>query len=114
MKLCYEGARRSSDTTAVSDALARISTADPEGAANYLLEQAIEFFNNGQEADAVAALREVLKAKPNLGRAHYLLGMSYFNSGDADAAKSHLNTFLELDPEAEEAPLARDMLSFMR
>ncbi|MCP4898609.1 MAG: hypothetical protein GY906_16675, partial [bacterium] len=36
MKLCYEGARRSSDTTAVSDALARISTADPEGAANYL------------------------------------------------------------------------------
>jgi Tfp pilus assembly protein PilF len=47
---------------------------------------------------------------PGLAKAYYLLGLCALNTGDYALAKQHLAKFLELDPNAADAPAARDML----
>ena len=69
-------------------------------------------FNNNQPEVAALELEYVLKADPELARAHYLLGMAYFNSGRVEEGRSHLERFIELAPEDPDAEIARGLLAY--
>ena len=57
-------------------------------------------------------LEYVLKADPDLARAHYLLGMALYNSGRADEGRPHLERFIELAPEDPDVEIAKGLLSY--
>ena len=48
---------------------------------------------------------------PDDAYAHYHLGMAYNQKGKKDLAIPHLRRFVELNPEAPEAPAVRSFLS---
>jgi tetratricopeptide (TPR) repeat protein len=112
LKIKYDTARHLGDSEGAKEALKGLATADPEWVATGLHEVAVELFNGGQQAEAAAAFEEVIEVRPDHPEAHYMLGLCYFNTGDVPAAKEHLTKFLELAPEHQDAPVAREMLKY--
>jgi cytochrome c-type biogenesis protein CcmH/NrfG len=79
-----------------------------------LFDHAAELFNENRAADAAIELEYVVKADPDLARAHYLLGMALFNTGRADEGRVHLQKFLELAPDDPDEEIARGLLSYQQ
>jgi tetratricopeptide (TPR) repeat protein len=107
--------------------LARIHAGDP-GAAIEPLKKAIALDDNYAEAHfglglayvkmkdtsrAVPELERAAKCEPNHAYAHYYLGMAYNQTDKKDLSIAHLRRFLELAPDAPEAPAVRSFLSKM-
>lgn len=112
LKIAYDGARLTGDDDGARQALDRLVELDPEWVATALFDHAATMFNNNQPEVAALELEYVLKADPELARAHYLLGMSYFNSGKVEEGRAHLERFIELAPEDPDAEIARGLLAF--
>lgn len=53
--------------------------------------------------EVVRGCEAVLKVEPENSSAHYLLGASFFNTGDFQQSLEHLNTAVYLDPENQDA-----------
>jgi len=112
LKIALEGARTMGDTDTAFEALDRLVELDPQWVTTTLLDHAVELFNEDRTADATIELEYVLKADPDLARAHYLLGMALFNTGRADEGRVHLQEFLELAPDDPDAEIAQGLLSY--
>jgi tetratricopeptide (TPR) repeat protein len=52
-----------------------------------------------QDEQAVAALRQAIKIRPNFAQAHYDLGVAYFASNDRRGATEEYNSLKRLDPQ---------------
>jgi tetratricopeptide (TPR) repeat protein len=113
LRVSYDAARALGDVQGAQQALLRLVEADPSWAATGLYDHGVDLYNNGEMVGAIGAFRQVLEAEPDDARAHYLLGMALYNTGDTAAAKEHLNRFLELAPDDPDAPIAREILSYM-
>jgi tetratricopeptide (TPR) repeat protein len=113
LRVSYDAARALGDVEGAQQALVRLVEADPSWVATGLYDHGVDLYNNGEMVGAIAAFRKVLEAEPDDARAHYLLGMALYNTGDTAAAKQHLNRFLELAPDDPDAPIAREILSYM-
>lgn len=61
--------------------------------------------------EAIAELETAVKQNPDHAYAHYALGMLYNQVGKRDAAIPHLRRFVELAPNAPEAPAVRSFLA---
>ncbi len=61
--------------------------------------QAEEKINAGLHADAIPILQKVIEKKPDLGYPHYLLGVSYFETGKRDDARTCFRNSLEKKPD---------------
>ncbi len=61
--------------------------------------------------DAIFELEKTCGLAPDDAYAHYHLGMAYNHKGKKDLAIPHLRRFVELNPEAPEAPAVRSFLS---
>jgi tetratricopeptide (TPR) repeat protein len=114
LKIAYDGARLTGDDTGARQALERLVELDPEWVATALFDHAATMFNNNQPEVAALELEYVLKADPELARAHYLLGMAYFNSGKVEKGRAHLERFIELAPDDPDAEIARGLLSYQQ
>ena len=68
----------------------------------------------GQRDKAIASLEKALSLDSGNAYAHYHLGLALQQSGATDRALLHLQRFLELAPEAPEAPRVRALLSQLR
>ncbi|MBI3862204.1 MAG: tetratricopeptide repeat protein [Planctomycetia bacterium] len=60
--------------------------------------EALHQIDEQRFADAIAMLRNVLKAKPDLARAHGKLGTAYAVTGQRELAALHLRKVIECDP----------------
>jgi tetratricopeptide (TPR) repeat protein len=112
LKIALDGARTMGDTDTAAEALDRLVELEPQWVTTTLFDHAAELFNENRAADAAIELEYVVKADPDLARAHYLLGMALFNTGRADEGRVHLQTFLELAPDDSDAEIARGLLSY--
>jgi tetratricopeptide (TPR) repeat protein len=112
LKLSFDAGRLSGNTDMAAHALDRLVELDPNWIATVLFEHGAELFNADEAANAAFVLGYVVKADPELARAHFMLGMALFNSGRQAEGREHLGTFIELAPEDPDAEIARGLLSF--
>jgi tetratricopeptide (TPR) repeat protein len=113
LQVAYDSARALGDVEAAQGALVRLVNADPSWASTGLYDHGVDLYNDGDMVGAIAAFRQVLEVQPGEARAHYLLGMALYNTGDTATAREHLNRFLELAPDDPDAPIAREVLSYV-
>jgi tetratricopeptide (TPR) repeat protein len=114
LKLGYDAARISGDAETAEANLSRLADLDPDWMSTVLYEHAGELFNANQLDAAILELQYVLKANPDLARAHYLLGMSYFNSGRVEEGRTELQKFIELAPDDPDVEIAKGLLSYQQ
>jgi len=114
LQIRYDASRLSGDMETAKAALDKLVQVDPEWAATGLFQHGVELYNNDKAAEAITVLKEVLKVRPDHARAHYILGLALFNTGDMAGAKEHLQRFLELTPDDPDAAVAKEMLSYTK
>ena len=79
-----------------------------------LFEHAQSLFNSNQVGVATGVLEELLAVRPDHPEAHYLMGLCRNNANDPKSARTHLERFLELAPDHQMAPTAREILQYMK
>lgn len=95
-------------------ALEALIQADPgHDTAVRLLNKGVNFFNTSKVEEAIKIFERVLTIDPTLAKTHYMLGLSYGNSGEDEKAKEHLAKFLEMAPDDENAATAKEMLDYL-
>jgi tetratricopeptide (TPR) repeat protein len=111
-KLTYLGLARvyAGDTSGALEALNKAVAKDDEYAdAHYglgLCDIKLKKFDQ-----AISELDRAVRLDPEHAYAHYYLGMTYNQTGKKDLAVLHYRRFLELAPNAPEAPSVRAFLS---
>ncbi len=113
LKVSYDAARALGDSEGAQQALIRLVEADPSWASAGLYDHGVDLYNDGDMVGAITAFRQVLESEPDDAKANYLLGMALYNTGDTASAREHLNRFLELAPDDPDAPIAREVLSYV-
>ena len=78
-----------------------------------LLNKGVALFNASKATEAIQVFERALKVDPTLAKTHYMLGLSYANSGDTAKAREHLAKFLEMAPNDENAATAKEMLTYL-
>lgn len=114
LMIAFDGARMTNDMETAEQILGRLVEVDPQWVTTTLFEHAVKLFNDNQASAAVLELRYVVQADPGMARAHFLLGMSLFNSGNPEEGRVHLEKFIELAPEDPDVEIARGLLSYQQ
>jgi len=114
LKIAFDGARLTNDLETARQSLGRLVELEPQWVTTTLFEHAVELFDNNQPSAAALELEYVLAADPEMARAHFMLGMSLFNSGRAEEGRVHLEKFIELAPEDPDVEVARGLLSYQQ
>jgi tetratricopeptide (TPR) repeat protein len=79
-----------------------------------LYNKGVEAWNKKKAKDAEEFFTKAVTAKPEFAMAHYQLGMVSLNLKKNDAAKEHLQKYVELDPKGAEAETAKEILSMLK
>ncbi len=111
LSLLYQIKTAAGDVAGAQEAFDRMTAADPDMVAQTFFEEGITHFNAGRNEMALAAFEKVLRAQPDHAHAHYFLGLAHASGGDIAKAKEYLSRFLELAPDHQDAPVAREMLA---
>jgi tetratricopeptide (TPR) repeat protein len=110
----YDAYTALGDAAKADAALEALIQADPgHDSAVRLLNKGVNLFNASKVDQAVQIFERVLQVDPTLAKTHYMLGLSYANSGDNAKAKEHLTKFLEMAPDDENAATAKEMLAYI-
>jgi tetratricopeptide (TPR) repeat protein len=104
------GTQRSEDLRATLDELV---LADPDWASSRLPEIAQGAFNDDLMTAARVLYEKIVEIDPGNAKAHYTLGLCYFNLGDTGRAREAMTRFLELAPDHPDAEAARSMVQYM-
>lgn len=113
LQLRYDAYRGLGDKATATEAMKALAAVNPAAMIEQLFNQGVELFNAGDGAAAVERFESVLELDPEHALAHYRLGVSQVGSNPA-SAKEHLQKFIELAPDHAEAPVAKDMLSYLQ
>jgi tetratricopeptide (TPR) repeat protein len=70
--------------------------------------------NTGSRGEAVDAFTKAIEIKSDHAMAHYQLGMIYVNQNNKEEAIKHLEKFLELAPNDPNAPVARQIIDYLK
>jgi tetratricopeptide (TPR) repeat protein len=110
----YDAYTALGDAAKADVALEALIQADPgHDSAVRLLNKGVNLFNAAKVDQAIQVFERVLQVDPTLAKTHYMLGLSYANSGNDAKAKEHLSKFLELAPNDENAATAKEMLEYI-
>jgi tetratricopeptide (TPR) repeat protein len=110
----YDAYQALGDTAKADAALEAWIKAEPgRETAVRLLNKGVALFNASKVDQAVQIFERVLQIDPTLAKTHYMLGLSYANSGQDAKAKAELTKFLELAPNDENAATAKEMLEYL-
>jgi tetratricopeptide (TPR) repeat protein len=82
--------------------------------AGLLYNEAVEHLNAGDDATAEPLLKRAVKADGSFAPAHFQLGMVYVRMGKNVEAKTHLQKYLELEPEGADAPMAKEIIKYLQ
>ena len=113
LRIRWDSYRELGDADKTQMAYETLVAADPQVLAVELYNKGIELFHNGDSAAAIAEFEQVLAIDPENAKAHYHLGVSHVGTGNNDAAKQHLQKFIEMAPEDPDASTAKDMLAYL-
>jgi tetratricopeptide (TPR) repeat protein len=116
----YDALKGAGDNEKAREALDALFTADPKNP-----ETAVRYFNEGAERARSGSLEEASKffertveiapADPKFAKAHYVLGLSYAkDDAKKEAAKQHLQAFLQMAPNDPDAGTAKEMLAYLK
>ncbi|GLH72395.1 hypothetical protein GETHLI_08970 [Geothrix limicola] len=75
-----------------------------------IYNKGVEAFNAGNAKAAKAQWLKVLEIAPNYAKAHYMMAMVEFGENNLKGTKTHLEKYLELDPNGKDAATAKEML----
>jgi tetratricopeptide (TPR) repeat protein len=114
LKLGYDAARLTGEMETGGHRLDRLAELDPQWMETVLFEHAGMLFNDNKPAEAAFELEYVLKANPELARAHFMYGMALYNTGKVKEGSEHLSTFVELAPDDPDVEIAKGLLSYQQ
>jgi len=89
---------------------AEINPDDPDGHYNL----GVCLINLGQAEEALIQFQKTVELKPDYAEAYFQLGSLYISQNKTPEAISSLEKFLELAPQHEKAPLAKQLLDFLK
>lgn len=110
IRLRYNAALGLQDKDRLFDALVGLAPVEPEVARKGLLQLAFEAYDANDTAKAKTRFVKVLEFEPDQPLVHYYLGLLYVNEGATANARKHLERFITLAPNSQEAATAREML----
>ena len=87
-----------------------INPADPDGHYNL----GVCLVNLGKGEEALAQFQKAVELKPDYAEAYFQLGSLYISQNKTQEAISSLEKFLQLAPQSDKAPLARQLLDFLK
>ena len=116
----YDALKGAGDNEKAREALDALFAADPKNP-----ETAVRYFNEGAERARSGSLEEASKffertveiapTDPKFAKAHYVLGLSYAKDDTKkEAAKQHLQAFLQMAPNDPDAGTAKEMLAYLK
>lgn len=82
--------------------------------ASALFNEAARVINGGNDAEGEKLLKQAVAADDKFAIAYYELGMIYVRAGKSAEAKTNLSKYLELEPSGKDAPVAKEMLSYLK
>lgn len=112
VRLAYDMAVARGDDEVEMEYAARLAEVDPEYALEELFKRGVEHYDASLYGEAAGLMEIVLQIKPDEPRAVFILGMAAFNTGDTEAATTHLERFIELAPDDPDAAIAKELLSY--
>ncbi len=101
------------DQDKLVEALVGLNAVDPKVAQNGLLKMAFDAYDANDMPKARDRFLKFLQLDPDNTTALYYLATVEVNMGENDAAKKHLEHFLQLAPSDKEASTARAMLDYL-
>lgn len=114
LRAALDAYQRLGDTAKAKAAETALAAADPAAASAGAYGRGVDLYNGGDTAGAIPEFEAALAADPSHAKSHYMLGLCYSGTGDTEKAKSHLERFLELAPSDVDAPLAQEMLKYLK
>jgi tetratricopeptide (TPR) repeat protein len=114
LKVRYDALHQMGDDDAAKSALETVAVADPEWVATALFDHGQELFNANRIKEAGLIFEEILTVRPDHPGSLYLAGLCSNNAGDTAAAKARLEHFLEVAPDNEMVPTAREILKYLQ
>jgi Flp pilus assembly protein TadD len=82
--------------------------------ARILFNDAAKLINEGKAAQAEPMLRQVVELEPDFAPGHYELGMLLAGMSKNADARTHLQKYLELEPNGKDAATAKEMLNYVK
>ena len=79
-----------------------------------LYNKGVDAYNKKNVKEAEGFLTKAIEAKPDFALAHFWLGMTAFNQNKKALAKTHLEKYLELEPNGAEAATAKEILPLLK
>jgi Tfp pilus assembly protein PilF len=114
IRLRYNACLALGDKDRLFESLVGLAAVEPAVASKGLLQLAFEAYDANDTARAKARFNRVLQFEPNQPLVHYYLGLLYVNEGATSQARKHLERFIELAPNSQEATTAREMLKQLK
>ena len=87
---------------------------DPAAAAINYYNMGVTFINKGQNQQAAEALQNAVTSDPAHAEAHYQLGIVLLGMNKLEGAITHLAEYAKLNPNGENAPVARDLVKQLK
>lgn len=113
LALKHEAQTMTGDKAGAAATLEQLKAVDPSAVAESFFRTGETHFNASRIDEAIRSLEMATAADPTHARAHYLLGLSYFNKGDNGKAKAHFQKFIELAPGDNDVDTAKLMMQTM-
>ncbi len=114
LRLRFDAYRLLKDPAKTEEALANLAQRDPDGIFKWLFDTGVELFEGGNIQSAVDQLERALSVRPDEPNVLYRLGLSYTNLDQKAKAIEAFQKFLEVSPDHPEAPVAKEMLTYLK
>ena len=102
------------DQETADRAFSELEKNSPVAAAEMFLRDGINFFNEGEIADAIEAVRTSIVLDATNPQAYHQLGLCYASAQENSNARAAFEKFLELAPDDPEASTVKEMLSYLK
>lgn len=109
LKYRFEASLRS-EADVLPDALEAMAAVDLPYVSKAVTNEALVLFEGNRYEQSRKLIEQLLALDPGDPRANYVMGLLLFNAGDRDAAREHLQVFVDAAPDDPDAASARTMI----
>lgn len=110
IRIRYNACLTLNDADRLFDSLVGLMAVEPEVAGKGMLKLAFDAYDANDKFRAKQRFVKVLDVYPDQPLVHYHLGLIYVSEGANEDAKRHLERFVALAPNSQEAATAREVL----
>lgn len=113
VRVQYNAALQAGDDDVTADALVALAAVDRATARDNLFRLGAKAFDADNAAKAKERFARVLAIDANHPRSNYYMGVLMLREGNKQAAKSHLERFIQLAPTDPDAETAKGLIAYM-